>query len=597
MLNKNTTFLLFFILCLLVTQISYAQDLPGSADPDRLLKNSINRPVYKNDMQARITVNEGLISRAPDGSEKIFFRLNSVNITGLAAFDLSEFESLYLDKIGKKVPVSFLWMLANQITAQYREHGYFLSKAYVPNQEIDTGNIVINVIEGHISEVEVDGPSKNDVFVKKIKRDIIDQRPTKLKLLESQLLRLGDLYGIKYIAVLGKKPNSKEGDVILTLKQIEEDPSRASLSFNNYGSRFIGPHRASLNYEKSFIDYHNTALSILSIFPTSGELYLGSLNHRIQVSPEFELDFLFSNTNSEPGSSLEEREIDSNSLSLGLGLEWIPIRQRHKNLKLFSRIDMLNSHSDTFSNALTRDRIRSFRMGLDYEFIDQFLGFNNTSVTLSKGLTGLGASNKGDLNLSRADADPGFGKIEAQYTRQSFLDDGSILFRLDTKAQVATGALFSSEEFGYGGIDIGRAYDFSEITGDHGFSVLMNIMYTGLPSYKKFKPNPFIFYDFGKVWNSGNTSVKSISGSSAGFGVNIDYDRKLNFDLSVAFPLTKEIDNSLYGFSQGPVIRFGLTKYFDLNLPEMSVLPEREEALSPLRSRVLEREYNDSLRK
>ena len=45
--------------------------------------------------------------------------------------------------------------------------------------------------------------------------------------------------------------------------------------------------------------------------------------------------------------------------------------------------------------------------------------------------------------------------------------------------QWASGPLYSSEEFGYGGKNFGRAYDQSELTGDHGVAASVEVDYAG----------------------------------------------------------------------------------------------------------------------
>ena len=209
----------------------------------------------------------------------------------------------------------------------------------------------------------------------------------------------------------------------------------------------------------------------------------------------------------------------------------------------------------------TRDKIRTLRFGGSYDFRDKFLGLNVVSLSLSQGVDGFGASDANNPFSSRSDAKPDFTKLEVGYNRQDFISK-SLLFNLDLKGQLSPDGLYSSEEFGFGGINAGRAYDFSEITGDQGFSALAEIQYTGLDRFYNYQVHPFVFYDFGKVWNKGDAAIKNISASSAGVGARVYGDNGLNFDASLAFPLTKSIDNPLYGNGKNPVLRFGMTYQF-----------------------------------
>lgn len=544
---------------------AFAQNVPGSADPGRIIDDQ-REDLKPRDTRPPLIIPEETKTEAPDGAGQISFTLKEVNIVGASIFTNDVFESLYVDKIDKTLPATEIWALAAKITDLYKQDGYFLSRAFVPAQKIDEGIIRIDVIEGHIAEVDIEGRNKNDKLIQKIANNIVAQKPAKIKNLESNLLRLGDLYGISYNAVLDKKPNMESGSVVLILKPRETVDHEIQLETNNYGSKFVGPHRVSMSYDASFFDYNKTTLTGLAALPGGNELALASLNHNIQITPSLEMDFLLSKTKSRPGFTLKQSDIESNSFSWGMGFKWMPIRQRSRNFEIFARLDSLNSNTNTFGEALTRDKIRVFRTGLNYDQLDRFSGYNSFNLTLSRGISAFGASLKGDNNLSRSDADPNFTKLQASYARQQYLTN-NVFLTFNLAAQLSSRSLFSSEEFGYGGINIGRAYDFSEITGDHGLSALLEFQYTGFKEVKGYKINPFLFYDIGKVWNKGSSTIDQISASSAGFGARVYGDSGLNIDATLAFPLTKSIDTPLYGNSKNPILRFGINKTFDVKYP------------------------------
>lgn len=589
-----------FILLHVALSVSFAQNIPSTADTGRILNNQSYEQSDFNDGISISQPSDNLID-IPDGAEKIIFKLNSVSIEGMTVFNADDFESLYIDEIGQDVPATLIWRLAQAITEKYKENGYFLSRAYVPAQKVGTGDIRISVIEGSIIEVDINDERGDEQIIRTIINDILHHKPTSIQRLESELLRLGDLYNIDFDAVLSKHPNGDDGDVLLRLVEKESPSPQATLSINNYGSKFVGPYRGNIVYEDSFFDYHKTALSASLALPTQGELALAGVNHFIQISPSVELDFLLSKTQSRPGFNLRQSEIDSESFAWGFGAQWTPVRQRDKNLRLFLRLESLDTDTDTFGAALTRDNIRVARLGGSYNFRDHFLGLNTIVLTVSQGLSILGASDEGDLNLSRADASPDFSKVEASFTRQQFLAN-DFLLGLNVVAQLSSRSLFSSEEFGYGGVNAGRAYDFSEITGDHGLSALLDLQYTGFDPVKGYQINPYLFYDIGKVWNKGTAAIQNVSGSSAGFGTRVYGDNGLGFDATLAFPLTKSIDNPLYGNGSGPVLRFGLTKQFDIDTQAYEIkqsLPVKGNELRQCRNRAddLQKIFDSCLKK
>lgn len=120
------------------------------------------------------------------------------------------------------------------------------------------------------------------------------------------------------------------------------------------------------------------------------------------------------------------------------------------------------------------------------------------------------------------------------------------------EGQLASGALFSSEEFGYGGQVFGRAYDASEIMGDHGLAGALELRYEGLEMLAPARLVPYAFYDVGVVWNVDPGEEQRASGSSVGLGVRLDLPWGFSGTLGVAQSLTREASAPLYGDGSAP---------------------------------------------
>jgi hemolysin activation/secretion protein len=214
--------------------------------------------------------------------------------------------------------------------------------------------------------------------------------------------------------------------------------------------------------------------------------------------------------------------------------QWI--RQRQENLALKIMLDSRDVASDILNSPLTRDHIRALRATATYDTSDDWLGYNMANMTISQGIDGFGASKESDLNLSRAGAAPSFTKMELTYQRQQGITkDWSLLAA--TSGQLASGTLYSSEQFGYGGQAFGRAYDASEITGDEGIDGSLELRYDGLGDWQPISLQPYGFYDIGTVWTDGADQ----SGSSAGFGLRFATQWHLTGNLGLAFPLTRGV--------------------------------------------------------
>ena len=565
-IRKAAGFVIFWIVVVFTTAVlgQANTDIPSAADPGRTLDDRLKSIQKKPSKRATsvIVPQNPIGQEAPKGAEKILFRLESLSIDGMSRFEPNHFSYLYESSLGKKVSVATLWNIAQSITSAYRDEGHFLSKAYIPPQKIDKGHARISVIEGHIAEVHIKGSSSQDAILHRITKILTREAPTRLATLERGLLLLDQLYGVNFDAVLGRRKwePGKVGEVVLTLIQ-KEDPSEVSLAANNYGSRYAGPYSTSLTYNGSLVPYQQTSVSGFFNVIGGNELVAVNGQHKVQLTPEVEAKLQLSASRSAPGFTLKSQNIRGRSVKWGAGVIWHAIRQRTQSLSVSFETDIQRNKTDLLGEALTREDIMAARASLDYGFQDRWSGFNDVMVTLSHGVP-WGSSRKGESNLSRANASPNFTKLEVNYDRQMSLSK-DISLNTRFAGQWASNGLYSPEEFGFGGINIGRAYDFSEITGDHGFGFLAELQYRLSQVPSGYIANSFVFYDFGKVWNLGEDTAKRSQASSIGIGIRVFGENGLNMDATLAFPLVKEINTpQSFGNSHGPVLRFGATYRF-----------------------------------
>ncbi len=542
-----------------------AQVITGPSDEGRV------KPLEKMTMPDRGTTaphmvapEEPLATPAPKEAKSIHFTLNAVEIKGMTAFAPEQMAEAYAEYLHQPVTLDVAWVIADRITAQYRNAGYFLSRAYVPEQHIKEGVITIGVVEGYIGKVELpDGAEVKDYrVVRAYINRVLAQKPITMDALESMLLRVNDLPGYHFQAVLSplREKGGDEAAVKLSLTPSKKD-GKGSVTFDNLSSRFLGPNEVSATYATSLLPLQQTTVSGLSSV-MEDKLRYGIIAHTMTVAPDLTLELNGGVTKANPGYTLEPFEIDSLSTSLGASLNYQWVRQRRENLALKLALDGRDVRTNILHTPLTRDHIRALRLSATADRQDSWRGYNTASVTLSQGIDGLGASKKGELNLSRGDAVPDFRKAEMSLSRlQGITDDWSLL--ASASGQTASGTLYSSEQFGYGGQAFGRAYDASEITGDKGVGAALELRYGGLNVGEFIRPQPYAFYDIGRVWNSSAGQPKEASGSSAGAGVRFTTPWHQTGNIGLAWPLSRDIATPIYGASeQGPRILLQLGQEF-----------------------------------
>jgi len=239
----------------------------------------------------------------------------------------------------------------------------------------------------------------------------------------------------------------------------------------------------------------------------------------------------------------------------------VPLQSQRSTLTLTAAAGFSNvSESDLFG-PIYNDYIRTVSLTSDYRLQDNFGGNNYFTLTYRQGLGTFGASRFGDDMLSRDGASGNFSVMDLWFTRYQTLSDAWSV-KIAAAGQIASGPLFTSQQFYLGGAAFGRGYGSAEISGDNGaagsfelrFDQKLNFRYlTGYQLYS--------FVDAGAAWNDGFSYRDGLALTSAGAGVRFFLGGDLQADLAVAFPLSyRAPDNS----SRSARLLFSLSNAFKL---------------------------------
>ena len=565
--------LLFFGATSLSSAQAQSQPIfPPAAEVDRLQDllgetNAFNRLETRSD-PARPDLKQAFPS-VPHNADAIFLELRSVAVEDVTAYDPSRFDSLWTDKVGSRISLGEIYRIANAITARYRADGYVLARAYLPAQEIADGSVKIAVSEGVVRGVRYEGTAPAGGFIQGAVSRLARLGPMNIHVLERQMLLLNDLPGYRFKVLLqnaaGDGDAAPTEGVTLVITSETAPPVQASIDINNNGSRYIGPFLATagLSIDNAIARFNRTQLSITSTVPAD-ELQFYAADHRIPLHYDgWWMGLHASHARGEPGFRLKDFDVENRSTTAGAEISWDAIRQRDRNLKITAGFDMRDSDTDILGERFTQDRLRIVSLSAHYDWQDRYSGVNLLDLTVSQGLGALlKGSHRNDIDLSRAEGDPSFTKLTASlYRNQALSDDWSLLLGL--AGQIARSPLLSSEEFGYGGAAFGRAYDPSEIVGDHGAAFVAELRYRNIQLAPQMLLQPFVFYDFGMVWNKDDGQADRASGASTGFGMRLRARNNLSAGLSLAFPLTRSAGSPpSYSNEDGARMLFSLSSSF-----------------------------------
>ena len=542
----------------------------GIADPGRAqqrLQEQLSTP----QVTPNVSVSAAGLANAPAGAENVRFKFGGLKIEGATAYDSNALGSLYQDKIGTEISLADVYTIANNMTLKYRNDGYLLTQVVVPPQTIEGGIAKVRIVEGFIDKVVVQTSDGESAYaVEKIKQyagQINATKPVNVRALERQLLLISDLPGVTARSVIS--PSEKTPGAADLLIIVERKQADAALSFDTYGSRYLGPVQfGAAGTINSWFGLNEAITAQMVVAPgfDNFELGFGSLRYEMPVGLRgTKVAVTGSVTDTTPGFDLKQFDVEGRSEQLSIQATHPFIRGRSTNLTGRTQLDMRMVQSENNVEDTRQDDLRILRAGLQYQFLDRLLGIgaNVVDAEFSKGINVLGASQKDDPNMTRALADPQFFKMNLEAQRLQRITDNVNLL-VEARAQIANDALPSSEEFGIGGISSVRGFDPSEVAGDDGVSGRVEAQWkqpwalgsTFVESYQLYS-----FLDAGRVWNDDNTTAATARDTlaGAGAGVRFDFVSDVEGGLALGFPLNRDPQTQN---DRSPKIYMNLNKKF-----------------------------------
>jgi len=214
------------------------------------------------------------------------------------------------------------------------------------------------------------------------------------------------------------------------------------------------------------------------------------------------------------------------------------LQSQRSSLTLTAAADFSDVSERDMFGPIYNDHIRTLGLTSDYRLQDNIGGNNYVTLAYRQGLDIFGASRFGEDLVSHDGASANFSVLDLWFTRYQALSDVWSV-KAAGAGQIASGPLFTSQQFYLGGANFGRGYGSAEISGDNGiagsfelrFDQKLNFRY--LSGYQLYG-----FVDAGAAWNDGYSINNGLSLTSAGAGVRFFLGDDLRADIGVAFPLS-----------------------------------------------------------
>lgn len=545
-----------------------AQQVPPSVSPG-IQERRLEQPPTPR-AEPPIVVPETPLPGPPAGAEEIKVTLTGVSLSGNTAFAEAELAPLWEPYLGHEVTLAELWAIPAAITVHYRNAGYVLSRALIPPQEITSGILQVQIIEGYIDNVIIEGELKGTrSFIDHAIEKITESRPLRADVLERYMLLLNDLAGVSAQSILRPSPIEPGASELVIVW--EESRVAGSIQADNFGTRFLGPVEFSgtLVGSNLYGRYDMTELRGL-VTAQVKELQYVALRHGIPITTEGTLLSLggsYTWTEPQELDGLKDTDTDGQSLFASTIVTHPLIRTRSRNVSLFGGFRLQNSDNDVLGTTISKDRTRVLTAGGSVDFVDRFGGITLAGVDLAQGLDIFGARDEDDNPApSRGEADPNFTRLAASISRQQLLGGGFSLLGA-ISGQYSFDPLPASEQYGIGGEIFGRGYGPYEIAGDQALAGKLQLQY-GAPWRAAALAGvvdswlAYLFADGGVTWQKSDPNNNSDSLSSGGVGLDLNLAYDVSGTLIIAQPISRDPTTLHNPDDRYPRAFFRLTKRF-----------------------------------
>ncbi|WP_390616648.1 ShlB/FhaC/HecB family hemolysin secretion/activation protein [Maricurvus nonylphenolicus] len=171
------------------------------------------------------------------------FTIQQIELQGVNQLPLSEFDETLTSFVGQCLGVGQLNEVLTAVTRRYFELGYITTRAYLPQQNLQQGTLIIQVIEGLVEAIE-----------SAANRQASENLAIIFPGLEQQILNLRDLeQGLEQINRLRSRratmqliPGSAMGQSLVEIQEQTAQPWQITSRFSNSGQDNTGESQAQL---------------------------------------------------------------------------------------------------------------------------------------------------------------------------------------------------------------------------------------------------------------------------------------------------------------------------------------------------------------
>lgn len=515
----------------------YAQQVPTSGTI--LNETKIQSPIKKDIKAPKFEVAP---LRAPIKLKDDFSTfIKKIKITNNSKISKSELDPFIKEYENKKLSFSQLKELTYKISKYYREKGYMVARAYIPQQDLKNKIVEISIIEGRYGDFIINNNSKvEDKVIKNTLELAKETEVIKNDKLQRVLLNLAKTPGI-----IIEKSELKAGTKVGTsdfIINIEADKQiKSYLLFDNHGSIYTGKYRLSAGVDINTPFNIGDKLSLSGILSNKTSLKNAQIIYSLPLHPNgLKADLSYAKTT----YSLEDQYKSLDALGQAdiakINLSYPLIRSQQTEVLPYISYAYSDFKDEVRSTSTTTLKDSSVAtVGINgYTLLDA-LNLNHQlsfDFAYSNGNLEIKDAASKAIDKAGANTDGDFDKIYTQVSLYTTINSYSSL-QTTFKMQKALGKnLDGSEDFSAGGINGVKAYPSGELSAENGYYLGLEYFYHLRDYNSKFS----IFTDIARATMEDKISTfNARTLKDVGIGYYYNYDN-ISFKLNLAQAIDKD---------------------------------------------------------
>jgi hemolysin activation/secretion protein len=497
--------------------------------------------------------------------------VKKIQVVGSTVLTQEELRQITADYENREVTTEELEDVRTMVTMAYVAKGYPNSGAILPDQDLIDDLVILQVIEGRLSEIRIEGNKwfRPSYIRSRIELDAgIPLRSAPLRDRLQMMLqddRLLTLHG-------SLKPGTDLGEATLDVSVVEAHPVRVFAEYNNHISPGVGEHQLRETMVHRNLSGNGDILSVgfgssaqaspfaVGLFPSLDALYLHPLN---RYDTTFSVGYRYVNYKvvQDPFRSLD---IKSETQIWSLSLRQPLYRTLYDEIAL-TIVGEYEQNANTLSE-LPFDAVAGMKNGFGnvaaLRFIQEWTHRTTASVValrsrFTTGIGVLGATVSSDPDTADGQFVSWVGQF--QWMKQ-FESTGIELLNL-ANVQIANDRLFPLEQISVGGRYSVRGYRENTLLRDNG---LVYQLETRVPLWRSrtgFRSLQFCpFADVGHSWSAKGSVGEAHTLASVGAGLRFNFGAFTNLNVYWGHRLVmnnvSNQDNSLQ--DEGVHVQFAL---------------------------------------